>query len=45
MMLCAMLRAKADGFTPAGDIVLALVWDEGSGGDHGARFLAEDHED
>lgn len=45
MMLHAMLRAKADGLTPAGDIVLALVCDEESGGDHGARFLVEEHAD
>jgi acetylornithine deacetylase/succinyl-diaminopimelate desuccinylase-like protein len=43
MMLYAMLRAKADEFTPAGDIALALVCDEESGGDHGARFLVEEH--
>ena len=43
MMLCAIMRAKADGMTPAGDIVLALVCDEESGGDHGARYLVEEH--
>ena len=43
MMLYAIMRAKADGMTPAGDIVLALVCDEESGGDHGARYLVEEH--
>jgi len=43
MMLYAMLRAKAERLTPAGDIVLALVCDEEAGGDHGARFLVEEH--
>ena len=37
MMLHAILRAKTDGMTSAGDIVLALVSDEKSGGDQGAR--------
>ncbi len=43
MMLHAILRAKADGMTPAGDIVLALVCDEEAGGDQGARYLVEHH--
>ena len=43
MMLCALVRAKADGMIPAGDIVLALVCDEEAGGDHGARYLVENH--
>ena len=43
MMLYAMLRAKKDGMTPAGDIVLAVVCDEEAGGDHGARYLVENH--
>ena len=37
MMLRAILRAKTDRMTSAGDIVLALVSDEKSGGDQGAR--------
>lgn len=32
MMLHGILRAKTDGITSAGDIVLALVSDEESGG-------------
>ena len=43
MMLHAILRAKTDGMTSAGDIVLALVSDEESGGDQGGRWLVEDH--
>jgi len=37
MMLHAILRAKTDGTTSTGDIVLALVSDEESGGDQGGR--------
>ena len=43
MMLYALVRAKADGMSPAGDIVLALVCDEEAGGDYGARYLVENH--
>jgi len=43
MMLYAIMRAKTDGMTPAGDIVLAVVCDEESGGDSGARYLVEEH--
>jgi acetylornithine deacetylase/succinyl-diaminopimelate desuccinylase-like protein len=43
MMLSAFLRAKAEGLTPAGDIVLAILSDEEAGGDYGARFLVENH--
>ena len=43
MMLYAILRAKTDGMTPAGDIVLAVVCDEEAGGDQGARYLIENH--
>jgi acetylornithine deacetylase/succinyl-diaminopimelate desuccinylase-like protein len=42
-MICAMLRAKAEGFAPAGDILLAVVSDEEQGGDYGAKWLAEEH--
>jgi acetylornithine deacetylase/succinyl-diaminopimelate desuccinylase-like protein len=45
MMLCAFLRAKAEGLTPAGDIVLAILSDEEAGGEYGARFLVENHAD
>ena len=43
MMLYALVRAKADAMTPAGDIALALVCDEEAGGGHGARYLVENH--
>ena len=43
MMLHAILRAKTGGMTPPGDIVLAVVSDEESGGDQGVRYLVEDH--
>jgi acetylornithine deacetylase/succinyl-diaminopimelate desuccinylase-like protein len=42
MMVSAFLRAANDGVTPAGDLVLALVADEESGGDCGARFLVDE---
>ena len=45
MMLYAVIRAKADGITPAGEIVLAFVCDEEAGGHQGARFLVEEHPD
>jgi acetylornithine deacetylase/succinyl-diaminopimelate desuccinylase-like protein len=43
MMLTAVMRAKAEGLSPAGDIVLAILCDEEAGGDQGAKFLVEDH--
>ncbi len=43
MMLAAFLRAKAEGLTPAGDIVLAILSDEEAGGDYGANYLVENH--
>lgn len=43
MMLCALLRAKAEGFVPAGDIILTIMSDEEAGSDYGARFLVEQH--
>lgn len=43
MLLSAFLRAKAAGFLPAGDIILAIVSDEEAGGDFGARWLVEEH--
>ena len=45
MMLAAFLRAKAEGITPAGDLVLAIVSDEEAGGDYGANYLVESHAD
>jgi acetylornithine deacetylase/succinyl-diaminopimelate desuccinylase-like protein len=43
MMLGAFLRAKAEGVSLPGDVVLALVSDEEAGGYCGARFLVENH--
>ncbi|MCY4083043.1 MAG: M20/M25/M40 family metallo-hydrolase [Caldilineaceae bacterium] len=43
MMMCAVLRAAAEGHTPAGDIILTIMSDEEAGSDYGARFLTEEH--
>ncbi len=43
MMLAALLKAKAEGLTPAGDVVLALLCDEEGFGDLGAKYLVEEH--
>jgi acetylornithine deacetylase/succinyl-diaminopimelate desuccinylase-like protein len=43
MMMAALLRAKAKGLAPPGDVVLAVVSDEEAGGDYGARYLVENH--
>ncbi|MBN1433369.1 M20/M25/M40 family metallo-hydrolase [Candidatus Fermentibacterales bacterium] len=43
MMITALLKARAEGFVPAGDIILAVLSDEEAGGDDGARFLADSH--
>lgn len=43
MMMCAVLRAAAEGHTPAGDIILTIMSDEEAGSDFGARFLTEEH--
>lgn len=45
MMVAAFLRAQATGLPLAGDVVLALVSDEESGGEYGARWLVQDHAD
>lgn len=45
MMLSALLRAKAEGLSPAGDVILVILSDEEAGGDLGARFLVENHAD
>ncbi len=45
MMTCAVLRAAAEGRSPAGDIVLTIMSDEEAGSDYGARFLTEEHPD
>jgi acetylornithine deacetylase/succinyl-diaminopimelate desuccinylase-like protein len=43
MMLAALLRAKAEGTSLPGDVVLTLLSDEEAGGDDGAKFLVEQH--
>ena len=43
MLLSAFLRAKVEGMTPAGDIILAILADEEAGGDYGAKYLVENH--
>ncbi len=43
MMLAAFLRAKAEGLTPSGDVMLAILSDEEGGGDYGAKYLVETH--
>jgi acetylornithine deacetylase/succinyl-diaminopimelate desuccinylase-like protein len=43
MMVAAVLRAKAQGLQPSGDVVLAVVCDEEAGGDCGAKCLVESH--
>ncbi len=43
MMVAALLRAKAEGLEPAGDVALAVVCDEEAGGDYGVKYLVESH--
>ena len=43
MMLAAVLRSKAEGLNPAGDIVLVILCDEEAGGEYGAKYLVENH--
>jgi acetylornithine deacetylase/succinyl-diaminopimelate desuccinylase-like protein len=43
MMLAAVLRAKAEGLTLSGDIVLVILCDEEAGSEYGARYLLENH--
>lgn len=43
MMVSAVIRAKAEGVVPAGDIILCVLSDEENGGDFGAKFLVEEH--
>lgn len=43
MMLSAVLRAKAEGLTPAGDVILTLLCDEEVGGEYGAKYLVNHH--
>jgi len=43
MLVHALLRAKAQKLRPAGDILLAVVVDEESGGEAGMQYLLEEH--
>ena len=43
MMISAVLRAKAEGMTPAGDVVLTILSDEERLGDFGAKYVVENH--
>ncbi len=43
MLLAAFLRARSQGLTPAGDVVLAILSDEEALGGFGARYLVENH--
>jgi acetylornithine deacetylase/succinyl-diaminopimelate desuccinylase-like protein len=45
MMICAILRACANGTSPAGDIVFAALSDEEAGSRVGARYLVEQRPD
>lgn len=43
MMIAAMLRAKAEGLIPAGDILLLVVSDEEGMSEFGTKFMVEEH--
>jgi len=43
MMTVALLRAKAEGVVPPGDIIFTALADEEAGGAYGAKFLVERH--
>lgn len=43
MMLAAMLRAKAEGFAPAGDLLYVALADEENAGIYGARYMVDEH--
>lgn len=45
MLVAAFLRAKAEGASLPGDVILALVSDEEAGGDYGAGYLTREHPD
>ena len=45
MMVAAFLRAKAEGLSLSGDVLLAVVSDEEAGGEYGAKYLVENHAD
>lgn len=43
MLVHALLRARSEGIEPSGDILLAIVVDEETGGSQGMQFLLERH--
>lgn len=43
MLVSAFLRAKAEGLSTPGDVVLCLVSDEEAGGFIGAKYLVDEH--
>jgi acetylornithine deacetylase/succinyl-diaminopimelate desuccinylase-like protein len=43
MMICALLRAHAEGVSLPGDVILAILSDEEAGGPLGAQYLVENH--
>lgn len=43
MLLTALLRAKAEGVTLPGDVILAVVCDEEVDGVYGSKYLVENH--
>lgn len=45
MMTAALLRAKLEGASLPGDVILAALSDEENWGDYGARYLVEEHAD
>jgi len=45
MMIDAFLRAARGEIQPRGDVILAVLSDEENGGDFGARFLAQEHDE
>ncbi len=45
MMIAACLRARAEGLTPPGDVLLLVLADEEVGGRHGAGYLVNEHPD
>jgi acetylornithine deacetylase/succinyl-diaminopimelate desuccinylase-like protein len=45
MMLAAILRAKAEGLEPAGDVIFCALADEEAMGRYGAEWLVREHAD
>jgi acetylornithine deacetylase/succinyl-diaminopimelate desuccinylase-like protein len=43
MMICALLRARASGVPPPGDVILAVVSGEETRSEHGAAYLVAHH--